>query len=237
MKLKMAAPEGTFTLVEHTLIRNENVQRRIRGNWELPVAERYWESPKCRVEQGDVVIDVGADIGIFAIHAGNSGASRYYGFEPNEPNRVCLLHNVKLGRNGSVPVSQVYGYAVSDKIGKAVFWEGNGITAHGLIDRHLDEPSRPVETVTLDWLFAKEPLNAVGLLRVDCNGSEAAVFDGLSPANLAKVRKVVVQYHHVLDQLRPDWYGQFLKRLRGAKFSVGLKPFNEYGDNVILAWR
>ena len=131
----------------------------------------------------------------------------------------------------------IFNCAVSDTIGEAVFWEGNGITAHGLIDRKLGEKSRMVKTVTLDWLFDEGIVDQIDHLKLDCNGSEAAVFDGLSDNNLAMVRKIAMQYHHALDDLRPGWYDAFRQRLRDAGFEFKLQDKNEFGDSALVAWR
>jgi FkbM family methyltransferase len=189
------------------------------------------------VEPGDCIIDVGADVGIFAIHAGRSGAHGYLGFEPNYENYRCARFNARLCWNGHAGNVKVCHQAVSDKFGRATFYIGNGITAHGLIDRNLDEIVSEIETVTLDSLWATGRVKQADYLKVDCNGSEAKVFDGLSADNLARLRKISVQYHHVLDDLRPGWFFAFHRRLREAGFATEIKTINVWGDSVIIAWR
>jgi len=237
MKIKMIKEGGGFEFIEHNQTGNVNIARRIRGTWNIPPNQRYWECQECKPEKGDVAVEVGADIGIFAIHAGACGVSQYIGFEPNIQNHTCAKHNATIGRDGFGEYAIVYNWAVSNIVDDADFYEGNGITAHGLIDQGMDENKRTVHVVTLDWLFDIGIIEWIDFLKVDCNGSEAAVFDGLSDANLAKVKKISVQYHHLLDDFRPGWYGIFRQRLRDNNFNFKIQTVNEFGDSVLVAWR
>lgn len=238
MLLKMVKKEGGLILIEHDQITNANIVHRIRDTWDLPPDKRFWEGTYCTVQPGDTVVDVGADIGIFAIHARRCGAARYIGFEPNSANRACLKYNALIGWDEDSQANvHIFKQAVCDKVGKATFWNGFGITAHGLIDRHLNEDPTPVQTVTLDWLFGKKLFTHIDYLKIDCNGSEAAVFDGLSDDNLAKVNRISMQYHHVLNDLRPGWHDALLQRLHDHGFATEIKSKNEFKDNVTLAWK
>jgi FkbM family methyltransferase len=237
MKIKMIA-RGGFAMIEHYAIDNANIRWRICGTWApCPVDQRIWESSECHVEKGDVVVEVGADVGVYAIHAGREGAAQYVGFEPHPANYECAKHNSALGRPGFGECVTLFPFAVSDCCQFAPLYTGNGITANGLIDRGNGENSIRVRTVTLDWLFGQKLFDYVDCLKIDCNGEEAKVFDGLSPSNLAKVRKIAIQYHHVLDNLRPGWVFAIQKRFREAGFTTKVKGINEWGDCVILAWR
>ena len=237
MKIKFISGKG-FKYAEHDQIKNVNIKRRIKGTWHpTPPSKRIWECEECTVEKGDVVVEVGADVGIFAVHAGACGASKYIGFEPNMANFTCAKYNAGIGRTGFKKHATVFNYAVCDTVGTAAFFEGNGITAHGLIDRGKGEYNRPVTTVTLDWLFDQGMVDHIDFLKCDCNGGERAVFDGLSDDNLGKIKKVSMQYHHVLDDIAPGWYGNFRQRISGAGFKFRLQTINEFGDSVLVAWR
>ena len=60
--------------------------------------ERYG----CYIEEGDVVLDLGGNIGVFAHRAENRGASKVISFEPITPTFNCLIKN-----RGSYPTQIV----------------------------------------------------------------------------------------------------------------------------------
>ena len=47
------------------------------------------------VERGSVVVDIGANIGLFSLYAVFSGASKVYAFEPNHEAYRCMLRNIE----------------------------------------------------------------------------------------------------------------------------------------------
>ena len=52
-----------------------------------------YERQGCFIKEGDVVLDLGANIGIFAHRAETRGASKVICFEPITPNFNCLIKN------------------------------------------------------------------------------------------------------------------------------------------------
>ena len=50
------------------------------------------------VERDTVVVDIGANIGLFSLYAAFSGAARVFAFEPNQEAYRCMLDNIE--RNG-----------------------------------------------------------------------------------------------------------------------------------------
>ena len=47
-----------------------------------------------KIESGDVVLDCGANVGIFAQYALDLGASKIYSYECDEPHFDCLIQNI-----------------------------------------------------------------------------------------------------------------------------------------------
>jgi len=47
-----------------------------------------------KIESGDVVLDCGANVGIFAQYALDLGASKIYSYECDEPHFNCLIQNI-----------------------------------------------------------------------------------------------------------------------------------------------
>jgi len=61
--------------------------------YEFEAVGSDYERLGCIIEPGDVVVDIGSNIGIFARRALQRGASRVYSFEPSSRIFSCLLDN------------------------------------------------------------------------------------------------------------------------------------------------
>jgi hypothetical protein len=52
-----------------------------------------YDKPNCKVEPGDVVFDIGANIGFFSYYSALQGASRVYAFEPGKAQSDAIRDN------------------------------------------------------------------------------------------------------------------------------------------------
>jgi FkbM family methyltransferase len=134
------------------------------------------------VGPGDVVWDIGANVGLFsfaaAVAAGPSG--RVLAVEPDAL-LVRLLRRSAVASDGRAPV-EILPVAIADKIGVAQFHvarrnrstsylEGFGTTQTGGI-----RTSELVPTVTLDWLAEHFPMPTV--VKIDVEAAELPVLAG-----------------------------------------------------------
>ncbi len=81
----------------------------------------------CRIKKGMKVLDLGANIGLFAISALENGASRVFCFEPIKSTYNCLVYNAERFGN----LIETFNIGISDKSGSAIFtlhtdWSHNG---------------------------------------------------------------------------------------------------------------
>jgi FkbM family methyltransferase len=148
------------------------------------------------VKPGDVVWDVGANVGLFtfaaAYRAGKSGA--VIAIEPDTWLASLLQRSCELRERDSEAPVTVISAAVSDQVGLAKFHiaarsrssnhlEGGGSTQSGGARR-----TEMVITITLDWLLQSLPSPRV--LKVDVEALEHRVLAGATTL-LSKVRPVV----------------------------------------------
>jgi len=132
-----------------------------------------WDSIMSAVRPGDVVVDVGAHIGLYTIaiasRLGSDG--QIYAFEPDPYNLQLLRRHVEL--NGVGARASVFPYAVSDRDGLLSFVGGRHSQSHA--ELAPSESSTQVPTVTLDATF---PSERVDLLKIDVEGFEVHVLRG-----------------------------------------------------------
>ena len=81
------------------------------------------------IEKNDVVVDIGANIGVFTVYAATKTQSTVYAIEPFPSNFVCLEQNIHINRLGNaIPLR----FAVSDKSGTALFLDAGASQHHRL---------------------------------------------------------------------------------------------------------
>jgi FkbM family methyltransferase len=159
------------------------------GVFDYPLARRAFESAylgyKLLIEAGPVaqlrsvvapgstVVDVGANIGFFALRFGRwvGPEGRVVAIEPEQRNMATLRRRVRRARlNGVVECVQA---AAADRPGELRL----AVNPAHPGDHRLAEDGEPVRAVTIDELAAGDP-RKVALIKIDVQGAELLVLGG-----------------------------------------------------------
>jgi FkbM family methyltransferase len=132
------------------------------------------------IKKGSTVIDVGSNIGIYAITAAQlSGKSgRIFAFEPGTHARELLTRNLNLNKlSGRV---KSFGVCVGDFDGKILFNESRDSSLSSI---NVNKRSGPYSTfsmpiIKLDTAMECEGVSKIDLLKIDVEGSEGDVLKG-----------------------------------------------------------
>jgi FkbM family methyltransferase len=142
------------------------------------------------------VVDIGANIGAFTLDM----ATRYPGvtlhaYEPEPEAFQVLRQNVEA--NGMSSRVRIWNAAVAGDAGSLRLWRGDGSLVGSA---HLPVSARDgycdVPAVTLQTVVARTS-GRVGVLKMDCEGSEAEILEAAGAA-LASVEYIVAEYHRAL---------------------------------------
>lgn len=171
----LAVPAGSECPRLHLHGRSETVSNFIRtfGVWQRPITAFLINYLK----EGDVFVDVGANIGYFSVYAGLcvGDSGRVHAIEPDPDNAALLAANLEL--NG-LSNAKVHRTAVADFTGEATLYQGEfNAGAHSLVQKDGLGPGAEVPVTTLDRLLADEP--KVKLLKIDVQGAEISVLRGM----------------------------------------------------------
>ena len=131
------------------------------------------------VKEGDVVLDLGANVGYYSLLAarliGEKG--KVYAFEPEPVNYSLLLKNIELNGYDNVVAVQK---AVSNVAGKVrLFLDKKDTGAHTIYQPDDEREFTEVESVILDDFF-KDKEHPINVIKMDVEGAEMAVFSGMS---------------------------------------------------------
>jgi FkbM family methyltransferase len=129
------------------------------------------------INEGDCVVDVGANIGYFTLLAarlvGQSG--RVFAFEPSQDNMVELENNLAINNFCNVTTSLS---ALSDYNGRSKFFMSTSESArHSLIQTHEHDAEAVVNVQKLDDVIDYKHI-PVHFLKTDTEGNELAVLKG-----------------------------------------------------------
>ncbi|MCW3985535.1 MAG: FkbM family methyltransferase [Candidatus Bathyarchaeota archaeon] len=157
-----------------------------------------------RVQKGDVVIDVGAHIGLFTILVAKR-ASRVVAIEPEPKNLRCLLHNIRLRKLSNVLVVEK---AVWDCRRKLLLYLGLSSSGHSLIrdvkvlnKSHITNCKITVNADTLDSIVMNLRLPLVDFIKMDIEGAEIEALEG-AKETLRRTSKIVVASYHQRNGLK-----------------------------------
>ena len=190
------------------------------------------ENPVVKIQPGDVVVDLGGNIGIFTRYAYHMGASKIVTFEPDRRYFEILKQNA--------PANAVlFNAAIGDQLGTLTLTESSHLGGSNLW--HQKDPTLTqydVNLYTLDYILDNGLIDRIDFLKVDIEGSEIIALKGISDANLAKIRNVAVEYHHehlnFNDELRNEFIGRF-NRLGFNSYLLFCGPNNAL--QLIYFWK
>ena len=224
----------------------------------------YLEHGSIEIKEGDTVIDIGANIGIFGIKLSKMFTDiNIFGFEPIYEIFSVLEKNVELTNNKKF---QVFNWGISDKAESIDFtyypnspalstsnpdmWNSDNDLLVAL-EGNLDNPPSnwwwakyipkfvypyivrrlrnnaqimPCELKTLSASIQDCSISSIDLLKIDCEGNELKVLNGIMDLHWPIIRQIVVEVHDVDGRL--DYICNMFKE-KGYIVSVVNEPSME----------
>lgn len=183
-----------------------------------------------KIKEDDVVIDIGAHIGLFSILAAKSASrGKIYAFEPSEENFNLLKENIDLNKLSNL---ELINKAVAKESGAREFALSKDDPAgHAIPYEETNRRKVDVQTTSLDDFFEERNINKVDFLKMDCEGAEYEIFYSCSDETLNKIDKISMEYHNVDTEKNVSRIKSFLEEKR---FKVLIK---NKGDNMLYAKR
>lgn len=191
----------------------------------------------------DVVWDVGACLGIHSfILANHLQDGQVIGFEPMPTNRSVYIDNKSVNQLDNVWVEK---RALSDETGEAEFAIRESIHAghgrHSLDTGDYDKlHTITVETARADDLVASGDLPVPNVVKIDVEGAEPLVLEGMAETLSRDACQHVVLETHEPNPVQPSYedygysYDDLIDMLESYGFTTGTldEPFHVYGTKT-----
>lgn len=167
----------------------------------------------------DAVVDVGANIGAFAVFAAQRTRGRVLAIEPHPGNAAALRRNL---RANSAFRAEVAECAVADAPGVLPLFLGRSGTTHQLFAAGKDGgdgESVDVRVATFPELLAEHAFARVDFLKLDCEGAEGLILPALPDALLGAIRVIALEFHDDVSPVAHDGLAKLLDE-KGFRTSI-----------------
>jgi len=149
------------------------------------------------ISEGDVVIDIGVNFGLFSLDALQYNPSKIIGYEPN-PKLIGFFKKL------NIPNVELNQAAVSNKNGVVTFYENNfpgRSSLHSEMSPNTIKSSYEVQVYDINDIL--KPHNKINYFKVDCEGAEYEIFEAIDMDTLStKIDKIAIEFHNPPTDLK-----------------------------------
>jgi 31-O-methyltransferase len=173
----------------------------------------------CQILPGDIVLDIGGNIGIFAHRAEVKGASCVYSFEPMTKTFHALSMNAgertRVFKNAIFSEQRILNMSIPDS-------ELN--TGGGSLTEILNSFGRTsalqenVVSLEINSLFKPEMIGKIDFIKMDIEGAEIQCLDAISDENLSSIRCLAAEFHRTIPEM-DSFRERFIKRCSRLGFT------------------
>jgi FkbM family methyltransferase len=158
--------------------------------------DKVYERDYVKVSQGDVVVDIGANYGVFSLYSQQFNPSKVFALEPIKKTFNCLSQNLK--EFGVTCINK----AIANEDGFEVF-ALTDVSGNNFSTKHSDgfHPSSMinqeiVQTISFNSLVENYNIEKINFLKVDCEGGEYDLFITIDKNYLQNnIEKIALEYH------------------------------------------
>jgi len=172
----------------------------------------------------DVVIDVGAHIGLFALFASQFCKNgKIYCFEPIKENYDLLISNIAINNIANV---SAFNLAVTERALPVKIFLNEDEAGHSMFDQNSDFVE--AQSTTMKKIFDDNGIVKCDFIKMDCEGAEYEIIRTLPEEYFKKIQKMIIEYH--MAEKKPELLQELVSILRSHLFTVRHKTlFKDIG--------
>jgi len=197
--IRMEGSISIGNLDQFKVLKSYNYPTKERGVG-LPVLEIFidkdYEDDKVKVDEGDVVFDIGANIGMFSLYSIHQGAKEVHSFEPGI-NQFGAIKNNLATKFDNIFANNL---AVSKKSGKVKFYIDDESSVTSSTFSSGSNSYVEVESIDIETYFNSINIQKIDYLKIDCEGGEYEIIEFTNEKFLEeKVDKICLEFHIFKD--------------------------------------
>lgn len=204
--------------------------------------KKFYERAGFELKPSDTVVDIGANMGLFAMWASTQvGQGQVLSIEPTSNCFATIIENISRNELKNIIPLQI-ALGAEECMLELLEYPGFNAVTHAahlkpaawgqffikLLYRKYSEPPNRLEVPcqTLEKVINEQELQIIDLLKIDCEGAEYDILLSTPDEVLKRVQRIVMEFHE-LD--RSHSHHELVDRLQSVGFEVTLKkPWFDY---------
>lgn len=227
MFVKILPRHFQYTAKDKRLIERNGIRYEIHLNdyndWLLfyGINNQHKENIYAKIKDGDVVLDVGANIGEVLLNIAKVNPNgEIHGFEPVKSTFEKLNKNISLNKFSNVNIHQI---ALSDKIETVYYEIKEGHSGGTMMSKEKkDKLNNFLEALTLDEFVRINSINKIDFIKVDIEGFEMNFLKGAEKT----IRTFRPSIFMEVDQAKLTRQNSSANELLGKLQSFGYKLYH-----------
>jgi FkbM family methyltransferase len=203
----------------------------------VPIIEIFLKEDYGRMPDDAVMIDLGANIGVFSVYAATTARNAtVYAYEPLYEYFKLAEANARL--NGQGTAVTCFNCAVAGRVeSRTLYVRGTDFFFPTLMGQGSQESAEKVQVActTLAEIVESNKLERVDMLKMDCEGAEYEILYPTPATYLEKVKQIRMEYHNLDDQQRN--VGHLERFLTDAGFTITRNQANSDTNGNLWAAR
>lgn len=161
--------------------------------------EGPYTTDKVSLREDDIVIDAGADMGIFSLFAAKQNVKRVYAFEPQIKAIEILRKNIAL--NSMWNLIKIIPYGLNDKTSdlKLSHSKSSRVAASIVIQQNNYDDSEVIHCTTLDGWIAENNIKRIDFIKADIEGAERNMLMGATKSLQEFAPRLAICTYHLKD--------------------------------------
>lgn len=183
------------------------------------------EIPEFLFEENSVLIDIGANIGVFSIFAFMNTNSKIIAIEPHPDNYALLLQNMELNHIDNIITINS---AVGERNESRFLEIGQTLSGCRLIPSGNSVPTmkKSIEVDCQNLIDILQNSNIdleknSAFIKLDCEGSEYEILENIDDETFSKIKVISMEYHLKYGK---EPMKKLIKRLKCLAFNVEVRP-------------
>ena len=170
------------------------------------------------INNDDVIIDVGAHIGLFALFASQFCKNgKIFCYEPIKENYKILIENIEMNQIQNIFPNNL---AVTKETSRVKIFLNDDQSGHSMFIQNKNFVE--VDSKSLSDIFIDNGIKECDFLKLDCEGAEYEIVESISSDLFTKINKTAIEYHMV--DTKPELLKQLINKLKQFSFSVHTRP-------------
>ena len=199
---------------------NDGLKIKIRVNsTDLMALTNVWliqeyYSENFRINDNDIIIDIGSHIGLFALFATQFCKNgKIFCYEPIKENYDLLVENISLNQISNI---FTFNIAVAKESKPIKIFLNDDESGHSMFLQ--SENFVRVNSTSLHEILHKNSIENCNFLKIDCEGAEYEIINSLSVDDFNKIQNIVMEYHFA--ESKPNLIEQLKEEIKNINFEI-----------------